>query len=183
MPTAFLPAMPGSLRASLTSDATLAALKASTRLQAGDPLSPTQHDRAHRSLVQEKDKARMRLPRHDLLLFSPFVPEEKSLARSATMGLTPRIATTPDEVSAHFEAERFKLVVVECDPQRSELVQTAIDVHRRIPSEDSTALIALMVSQDNVLDLLRYTPCATAFAFLAARPHQLRAYILELLKP
>ncbi|NVK48009.1 MAG: hypothetical protein HWE33_17105 [Rhodobacteraceae bacterium] len=137
-------------------------------------------DLAHES--PQKDDSRMQLSQHDLLLFT-VVSEEKSLARSATANLNPRVATTSDELSAHFETERFKLVVVECDPETSELVQSAISVHRRIPPEDGSSLIAFKAGPDSVLDLLRYTPSASAFAFLAAKPHQLRAHILEVLTP
>ena len=130
----------------------------------------------------DKEQSRMQLPQYDLLVFS-LVAEQKSLARSATALLNPRLATSSDELSAHFEAERFKLIVVECDPDSNELAQSAINVHRRIPPEDGSSLIAFKAGPDSVLDLLRYTPSASAFAFLAAKPHQLRAHILELLTP
>lgn len=130
----------------------------------------------------DKEESRMQLSQYDLLVFS-LVAEEKSLARSATATLNPRLATSSDELSAHFEAERFKLIVVECDPDSNELAQIAINVHRRIPPEDGSSLIAFKAGPDSVLDLLRYTPSASAFAFLAAQPHQLRAHILELLTP
>ena len=130
----------------------------------------------------DKEESRMQLPQYDLLVFS-LVAEQKSLARSATATLNPRLATSSDELSAHFEAERFKLIVVECDPDSNELAQITINVHRRIPPEDGSSLIAFKAGPDSVLDLLRYTPSASAFAFLAVQPHKLRAHILELLTP
>lgn len=134
------------------------------------------------NVSSNEDENRMHLPQHDLLLFS-MVAQQDSLARAAITHLNPRIATSTEELNAHFETERFKLIVVECAQQSSELVQSAIDVHRRIPPEDGSSLIAFKPGPDTVLDVLRYTPSASAFAFLAARPHQLRAHILELLTP
>lgn len=124
--------------------------------------------------------SRAPLTQHDMLLLSS-LPAEESLARRAASGLDPRIATTTDELCAHLETERFKLVVVECAKGATDMVRLALETHRQLPSDDKTALIAFTPTPEGGLDLLRYTPYATAFAFLAAQEHQLRAHFLKLI--
>ncbi|SFJ73606.1 hypothetical protein SAMN04487991_2853 [Celeribacter neptunius] len=125
-------------------------------------------------------KMRKPISEYDILLLSRVSPEE-SLARRAAEGLNPRIATCTEELCAHLETERFKLVVVECEQGDTDMVRLALETHRQLPSDDRTALIAFVPTPEGGLDLLRYTPDATAFAFLAAQEHQLRAHFLKLL--
>jgi hypothetical protein len=118
--------------------------------------------------------------RHGILLITA-LPMGDSLAHRATGDLNPRVARDAEEVSAHLEAESFRIAVLECHPERSDLVQDAIRLHRCLPPEDGTALLGIRVVGEGLLDLLRYTPTASSYAFLSARDHQLRAHVLELL--
>ncbi|PZX15433.1 hypothetical protein [Celeribacter halophilus] len=126
------------------------------------------------------DAQRTNLPCHNLIILSR-VAQADSLMRGTTKSLNPRIARSLEEVSAHFDAERFKLVVVECNPEHCDLVQSAIEIQRLIPQGDATALIIFKRATQECLDMLRYTPSAAAFSFLSVRPDEIRTHIQDLL--
>ena len=126
------------------------------------------------------DEQRSNLPCHNLILLSR-VAQADSLMADTQTSLNPRIARSLEEVSAHFDAERFKLVVVECNPEHCDLVKSAIEIQRLIPQGDTTALIIFKRASQECLDMLRYTPSAAAFSFLSVHPDEIRTHIQDLL--
>ncbi len=118
----------------------------------------------------------------DDLLLVTLIDLSASLAAKTLADMRATTVTSFDAAEQALQARHYKLIVVECPQAQDAIVRSAMRIRRMLPEGNSSALLAYQASEDGTLDLLRYTPHASAFAFLAARDHQLRAHVLAILK-
>ncbi|WP_417266953.1 hypothetical protein [Celeribacter baekdonensis] len=116
------------------------------------------------------------------LLIVTLTDPSASLAAETLADMRATTVTSFDAAEQALQARHYKLIVVECPQTQDAIVRGAMRIRRMLPEGSASALLVYQASEDGTIDLLRYTPQASAFAFLAARDHQLRAHVLAFLK-